>query len=92
MAPMTRALLLAAVLAAATVPTVRAADTNLDAVGASAQKDLDVSLRRAGRAARDDRAERVPLSQELSRLEAELAALRRESERRHATRTPEASS
>jgi biopolymer transport protein ExbB len=59
----------------------QAAETNLDAVNASAQKDLDKSLAELAALRETMRAEKVPLNEELARLEAELASLRRESER-----------
>lgn len=70
----------AAVLSLHGLPA-RAADPNLGAVNASAQKDLDASLAELTALRDSIRTEKVPLNEELSRLEAELGSLRRESER-----------
>jgi biopolymer transport protein ExbB len=79
---MGRGLLAAAVLAALCgAAPVRAAAANLDAVNTSAQKDLDASLAELAALRESIRVEKVPLNEELTRLEAELAGLRRESER-----------
>jgi biopolymer transport protein ExbB len=78
---MGRGLLVAAVLATVSVAPVRAADANLDAVNASAQKDLDASLAELTALRETIRKEKVPLNEELTRLETELTGLRRESER-----------
>jgi len=71
---------LAALAAPSAVPA-RAAEANLDAVNASALKDLDKSLADLSALRETIRKERAPLTEELARLETELADLRRESER-----------
>lgn len=78
---MTRCLLFAAVLTLVSGLPVLAADANLDAVNASAKKDLDASLAELAALRESIRTERVPLNEELTKLEAELADLRHEGER-----------
>jgi biopolymer transport protein ExbB len=74
-----RTALCAAFLLAAACMPARAAET-LDAVGASAQRDLEASLAELGTLRETIQAEKVPLAAALRRLEDRLGALRREHE------------
>jgi biopolymer transport protein ExbB len=65
----------------AAAATSGASGLSLDEAGASAQKDLDASLKELTALRETIRAEKLPLTRELSGLEEELANLRRESER-----------